>query len=59
MNTFGGIEIVVVEPGTVVGYDPDGNPMTVTMSTAVWNGRRCWVTQGIYDAIRAGKGGEA
>jgi len=56
MNVFGGVQITVVEVGTEIGKDRDGNPMIVTDKNVVFNGPRAWVTQKVYDKL---KGGEA
>lgn len=48
-----GVGIAVVEPGTVVGKDREGNDMIVTDESAVFNGPRAWVTQKVYDALKA------
>ena len=39
MNFFDGVQIIVVEAGTEIGKDRDGNPMIVTDESAVLNGR--------------------
>jgi hypothetical protein len=48
-----GLDITVVELGTVIGKDSEGNDMTVTDESAVFNGPRAWVTQKVYDALKA------
>lgn len=52
MNDFGGVRITVVEVGTEIGKDRDGNPMVVTDKNVVFNGPRAWVTQKIYDKLK-------
>ena len=54
MNVFGGVQITVVEVGTEIGKDRDGNPMIVTDESAVLNGPRAWVTQKVYDKLKGG-----
>jgi phosphoenolpyruvate carboxylase len=49
---FGGVRITIVEPGTVVGVDRDGNPMIVTDERTVFSERfEVWVTRKVYDKI--------
>jgi len=49
-----GMMVKVVDPGTVIAKDGKGEDMVVTDSSAVVNGHRMWVTQAIWDAIKAG-----
>jgi hypothetical protein len=53
MTPFNGVQFTVVEAGTVVGKDPQGKEMIVTDSNAVMKGAKAWVTQKVYDAIKA------
>lgn len=47
------MNIIVVEAGTEVGKDHEGNPMIVTEETAVFQGaRRCWMTQRLWDRVK-------
>jgi hypothetical protein len=50
---FGGINLNIVEPGTVVGHGPNNEPFVVTETSAVFRGSQAWVTQKMYDAIKA------
>lgn len=50
---FSGFQIEVVAPGTVIAKDAYGNDMIVTDNSAVFNGPKVWVTQKIYDALKA------
>ena len=47
------VQITVVASGTFIGKDRDGNNMIVTDESAVFNGPRAWVTQKIYNALKA------
>lgn len=52
LGPFGGVRITVVEAGTEVGKDRDGNPVIVTDENAVFSGKfDVWVTQKVYDKI--------
>lgn len=53
IEMFGGIQIRLVEPGTVVGRDHKGVEMIVTDNNAVFNGNIAWVTPKTYEAIKA------
>jgi hypothetical protein len=48
---FGETQILLVEPGTVVGTKDDGTPAIVTDEAAVFKGDRMWVTKKIFDAM--------
>lgn len=50
---LGGIQIRLVEPGTVVGRDHKGVEMVVTDDSAVFNGNVAWVTPKTYEALKA------
>jgi hypothetical protein len=62
MNAFSGVEIFVVDAGTVVGTDKNGVEHVVTESVAVVarGGRQIYMTAAMYAAIktRAAKGAE-
>ena len=53
LNSLNGVTINIVEAGTVIGQDRDGNDMTVTDNAAVFNGPKAWVTQKTYDAMKS------
>ena len=50
-NAFTGFDIHVVEAGTVID-GPDSEKITVTDEQVALNGRECFVTQRIYDALK-------
>lgn len=45
--------VYCVPSGTVVGRDQDGNDMIVTDTTAVNCGRKWWVTETLFNQIKA------
>lgn len=49
--TIPGVEVLVVESGTVICDYASGRELTVTDEKAVFNGSRCFVTQVIYEAL--------
>jgi len=53
LNSFNGVTIKIVESGTVISQDREGNDMTVTDDTAVFNGPNAWVTQKTYDTLKS------
>lgn len=48
-----GMQIIQVQPGTVVGHDHEGREMVVTDTSAVCNGKTMWVTPTVYAEIKA------
>ena len=54
MSSFLGVSFTVVEHGTEVGKDADNKPMIVSDDNVVFNGSRAWVTQKVYDKLKAG-----
>lgn len=51
--SFGAITFSVVEAGHQLEDPKTGEKFTVTDETAVFKGDRAWVTQKVYDAIKA------
>lgn len=48
-----GMQIIQVQPGTVVGQDHEGRDMVVTDTSAVCDSRKMWVTPTVYAKIKA------
>lgn len=48
-----GVSFTVVEAGTEVGKDAQGNPVIVTEDAVVFKGSRAWTTQRNYDRLKA------
>lgn len=55
MNPFGGVSITIVDAGTEIGRGKNDDPMIVTDTTAVFNGPRAWMTQPMFDKLKAAK----
>ena len=53
MNGFAGVTFTVVEPGTEVGKDAEGAPLVVSDAAVVFNGHCAWMTQKVYDKLKA------
>ena len=47
-----GMQIIQVQPGTVIGYNHAGHEMVVTDTSAVCNGGKMWVTPTVYAKIK-------
>jgi hypothetical protein len=52
MNASWGLQVHVVDPGTVIGKDAEGQDMVVTDENAVMNGFRMWVTKKVYAKLQ-------
>lgn len=48
-----GVQIIQVQPGTVVGHDHEGREMVVTETSAVCNGDKMWVTPTVYAKLKS------
>lgn len=53
INPLKGMAIHIVEAGTVVGKDRDGNDMTVTDTNTIYDRSKVWMTRNTYEALKA------
>jgi len=50
---FSGLELIQVEPGTVIKDDKTGAQYTVTDDMSVYHGTKMYMTQKVYEQLKA------